>query len=257
VQRGAAALARFEGSGVGLNFDNITILYQNYKVATALYMMFISFFVFLILGLYLEKVLPSAYGLRQPWYFIFQCSYWFPGSKKRAPIEHHSHPDDDNEEELEKKSVPEGNYEPVESNLVNLEKQNKILKVNNLHKTFDNGFKAVNGVSLKMYEGKIFALLGHNGAGKTTTISMLTGLIESTSGNASIYNYDLMNEMDKVRHIMGVCPQHDVLFELLTPEEHLDIFYDFKGADPKLKKDEIAKILKDVDVADRKDTIAK
>ena len=38
---------------------------------------------------------------------------------------------------------------------------------------------------------------------------------------------------------MGVCPQHDVLFDNLTPEEHLDIFYDFKGGDPKRKKEEL------------------
>jgi len=55
---------------------------------------------------------------------------------------------------------------------------------------------------------------------------------------------------------MGVCPQHDVLFDLLTPEEHLDIFYDFKGADPAKKKDEIEKIMKDVGVDDKKKNMA-
>jgi ABC-type multidrug transport system ATPase subunit len=44
--------------------------------------------------------------------------------------------------------------------------------------------KAVNGTDLTMYNGQIFALLGHNGAGKTTTISMLTGLLEPTAGSA-------------------------------------------------------------------------
>jgi ATP-binding cassette subfamily A (ABC1) protein 3 len=42
----------------------------------------------------------------------------------------------------------------------------------------------------------------------------------------------MFSNPDELRSFMGVCPQHDVLFELLTPEEHLDIFYDFKGADP-------------------------
>jgi len=55
--------------------------------------------------------------------------------------------------------------------------------VKNLVKKF--GAKtAVDGVNLKMYNGQIYALLGHNGAGKTTTISMLTGLLEPTSGEA-------------------------------------------------------------------------
>ena len=51
---------------------------------------------------------------------------------------------------------------------------------------------------------------------------------------------------------MGVCPQHDVLFELMTVEEHLSIFYDLKGADPKLKAKEIEKLLKDVGLTDSK-----
>lgn len=49
------------------------------------------------------------------------------------------------------------------------------VEIINLHKRFGRNKVAVNGVSTKMYDGEIFALLGHNGAGKTTTISMLTG----------------------------------------------------------------------------------
>ena len=48
---------------------------------------------------------------------------------------------------------------------------------------------------------------------------------------------------------MGVCPQHDVLFDLLTPEEHLDIFYDFKGGNPATKAEEIKSLIVDVGVA--------
>ena len=97
-----------------------------------------------------------------------------------------------------------------------------------------------------MYDSQIFALLGHNGAGKTTTISMLTGLIEKSGGSAKCYNVDMFEEMDEVREFMGVCPQHDVLFDLLTPREHLDIFYDFKGGDPSRKQAEIDSLIEDV-----------
>lgn len=57
---------------------------------------------------------------------------------------------------------------------------------------------------------------------------------------------------------MGICPQHDVLFELLTPQEHLEIFYDFKGGDPDIvkKKKEIDKLMKDVGVDDKKNDLA-
>ena len=104
-----------------------------------------------------------------------------------------------------------------------------------------------------MYSGQIFALLGHNGAGKSTTISMLTGLLSKTTGEAQIFEKDLFNDMQSVRQFMGVCPQHDVLFANLTPEEHLDIFYDFKGGDPARKKEEINSLILDVGVSpDRK-----
>jgi ATP-binding cassette subfamily A (ABC1) protein 3 len=116
--------------------------------------------------------------------------------------------------------------------------------IKGLEKRFGD-FKAVDNLNVKMYDSQIFALLGHNGAGKTTTISMLTGLIGRTSGTAMVYEKDVFEETDEVREFLGVCPQHDVLFDLLTPREHLDIFYDFKGGDPALKNDEIDCLIED------------
>lgn len=49
----------------------------------------------------------------------------------------------------------------------------------------------MDGVNVRMYEGQIFALLGHNGAGKTTTISMLTGMLRPSEGFATVYGYDV------------------------------------------------------------------
>lgn len=68
-----------------------------------------------------------------------------------------------------------------------------------MEKVYDNGFKAVNGVNLKMYTDQIFVLLGYNGAGKTTTISMLTGLLEQTKGMAEVFGINMFKEMDSVR----------------------------------------------------------
>ena len=84
--------------------------------------------------------------------------------------------------------------------------------------------KAVNGVSFSAYEGEITALLGHNGAGKTTTMSMLTGMFSATSGSASINGHDISTSMDKVRRSLGLCPQHNMLFEDLNVFEHLKFF---------------------------------
>ena len=69
------------------------------------------------------------------------------------------------------------------------------MKIEGLSKEFGD-FKAVDQINVKMYDGQIFALLGHNGAGKTTTISMLTGLISRTGGSATIYEKDIFEEAD-------------------------------------------------------------
>jgi ATP-binding cassette subfamily A (ABC1) protein 3 len=129
------------------------------------------------------------------------------------------------------KSIKSANLEQVGPEIQKLENMEtpQILKIADLKKTFANGFQAVKGLNVKMYNGQIFALLGHNGAGKTTTLSMLTGLLESTSGSCEVFGHDLFGDMGSVRQFLGVCPQHDILFDLLTPEEHLDIFCDFKG----------------------------
>ena len=94
-----------------------------------------------------------------------------------------------------------------------------------------------------MYANQITVLLGHNGAGKTTTMSMLTGKTEGilcicntsnlfslsglfppSSGSAIVNGFDIVEEMRQVRTSIGICPQHDVLFDELTVTEHI-IFY--------------------------------
>lgn len=100
-------------------------------------------------------------------------------------------------------------------------------------------------------------MLGHNGAGKTTTISMLTGLIEPNEGCAEVFGIDIFNNMDEMRKILGVCPQHDVLFEFLTPEDHLRLFAAFKGTKAELIEDQVKKMLVDIDLVDVKDQLSK
>lgn len=116
---------------------------------------------------------------------------------------------------------------------------------------------AVNNTNLTMYNGQIFALLGHNGAGKTTTISMLTGLIEPTEGHAEINGIDIFNNMDEMRKILGVCPQHDVLFDFLTVEEHLKLFASFKGSNSANLENEVNQMIMDIDLDDVKTQCAK
>ena len=108
-----------------------------------------------------------------------------------------------------------------------------------------------------MYSGQIFALLGHNGAGKTTTINCLTGMMSKSSGGANIFGLDVFKQVQGLRRIMGVCPQHNVLYPLLTVNEHLRMYATFKGQSRKKTNQEIDKLLKELHLEDKKHTISK
>ncbi|XVF51953.1 hypothetical protein PTKIN_Ptkin04bG0225400 [Pterospermum kingtungense] len=83
---------------------------------------------------------------------------------------------------------------------------------------------AVRGLSLALPRGECFGMLGPNGAGKTSLINMMIGLTKPTSGTAYVQGLDIRTDMDTIYTSMGVCPQHDLLWETLTGREHL-LFY--------------------------------
>jgi len=79
-------------------------------------------------------------------------------------------------------------------------------------KTFDEKI-VVNRLSISLFEGEVFCLLGHNGAGKTTTINMLTGILQPDSGTINICGLDYYTQMSTIRSKTGVCLQIDVLYD--------------------------------------------
>ena len=95
-----------------------------------------------------------------------------------------------------------------------------ILKANDLHKYFTE-VKAVQGVSFQITQGEIYSLLGPNGAGKTTTISMLTGLLSPTQGDAEIDSHSVVKDANRVKEVIGVVPQEIALYPTITARENL------------------------------------
>lgn len=68
---------------------------------------------------------------------------------------------------------------------------------------------------------------------------------------------DIFGEMDEVRQQLGVCPQHDVLFEFLTAEDHLRLFAAFKGTDPSVIDEQVKTMLEDIELDEAKNQISK
>ncbi len=81
------------------------------------------------------------------------------------------------------------------------------LSIRNLQKTYATGTKALDGVSLEMPAGDFFALLGPNGAGKTTVIGIVTGLVNKTGGEVSVFGEDIDARPQAARRHIGVVPQ--------------------------------------------------
>ncbi|KAI3376454.1 hypothetical protein L3Q82_016915 [Scortum barcoo] len=132
------------------------------------------------------------------------------------------------------------------------------VSIRNLVKIYKTGKKlAVDGLSVDFYENQITSFLGHNGAGKTTTMSILTGLFPPTSGTALINGYDIRTDIDSIRKYLGMCPQHNVLFNELTVEEHIYFYARLKGLSRDEVKIEMDQMIKDVGLPHKRKDLAK
>jgi ABC-2 type transport system ATP-binding protein len=102
-----------------------------------------------------------------------------------------------------------------------------IIRIEHVVKTFNSRNKtvtAVNDISFTVRKGEIFGLLGPNGAGKSTLIRILTTLLTPTSGTAYLDTYEITKHPEKVRTIIGVCPQNSTLDVELTAYDNLDFY---------------------------------
>ena len=109
-----------------------------------------------------------------------------------------------------------------------------VVHVDRLVKQFGPDKIAVNEVSFDLYENQITSLLGPNGSGKTTIFNCLIGIYKQTSGTITMANedgieYDTRHNIDILRKSIGYCPQHDILFDLLTIEEQLQFYASARG----------------------------
>uniref|UniRef100_W5LAQ7 P-type phospholipid transporter n=1 Tax=Astyanax mexicanus TaxID=7994 RepID=W5LAQ7_ASTMX len=230
---GCEYFALFEEQGVGIQWKNLfssPMEKDDYSLTTSIIIMYVDAFIYGVMTWYIEAVFPGQYGIPRPWYFPFTKSYWFgEGDQRPTPI-------------LKGRKANSGAV-CIEEEPTHLDMG---VYIENLVKVYRHGKKlAVDDLTLGFYEGQITSFLGHNGAGKTTTMSILTGLFPPTSGTAYIMGKDIRSELSAIRQSLGVCPQHNVLFSMLTVEEHVWFYARLKGLSEEEVKAEIDQILYD------------
>ena len=98
-----------------------------------------------------------------------------------------------------------------------------IISVQDLHKSYGD-FKAVKGISFDVYEGEIFGLLGPNGAGKSTTLEIIETLREKSAGKIVVDGFDLDNQPNEIKKIIGVQLQTSGYYPGLNLTELLELF---------------------------------
>ncbi|MDE4908799.1 ATP-binding cassette domain-containing protein [Methanogenium marinum] len=130
------------------------------------------------------------------------------------------------------------------------------IHVENLTKRFGN-FTAVDAISFDIKKGEIFGLLGPNGAGKTTTISMLSTLLEPTSGKARVNGIDIQKDQDGVRKSIGIVFQDQSLDEELTAWENMDFHGRLYRIPKEIREERITDLLHLVELEDRKESLVK
>lgn len=117
-----------------------------------------------------------------------------------------------------------------------------MINIDNITKSYNGEYKAVNNLNLEIKDGEIFGLLGPNGAGKTTTIKMITGIIEPTVGNIEINGINISKEPVKAKEQFGYVPDNPDMFLRLTGIEYLNFMADVYGVDTKVRKDKIKEL---------------
>ncbi|XP_035141704.3 phospholipid-transporting ATPase ABCA7 isoform X2 [Callithrix jacchus] len=178
---------------------------------------------------YLEAVCPGQYGIPEPWNFPFRRSYWCGPRHPKSPAPCSTLLDP----KVLVEEAPPGLSPGV--------------SVRGLEKRFPGSPQpALRGLSLDFYQSHITAFLGHNGAGKTTTLSILSGLFPPSGGSAFILGHDVRSSMAAIRPHLGVCPQYNVLFDMLTVGEHIWFYGRLKGLSAAAVGPEQDRLLQDV-----------
>nr|MDO8100622.1 ABC transporter ATP-binding protein [Candidatus Njordarchaeota archaeon] len=128
-----------------------------------------------------------------------------------------------------------------------------VIEVKNLVKNYGDK-PAVTGLSFEVKPGEIYGLLGPNGAGKTTTLKIVTGLLDPTEGDVSVFGVSPVDEAVKVKSMLGYVPENVQLYDSLSIREFLQFVASIRRMDPATANTRARELIKAFDVGKYFDT---
>ncbi len=132
-----------------------------------------------------------------------------------------------------------------------------VIKIDKVSKIYDNKVKALNNVSLEIYEKEIFSLLGPNGAGKTTLIKIITGQLKPSSGELWILGVSHKEFLNSsVRHRVNFVPQENVIWEKLTVEENMMLMASMYKIPRREAREKVKELMEEFELLDTRKRLA-
>ena len=131
-----------------------------------------------------------------------------------------------------------------------------MIEVKNLTKVYGD-HTAVDQISFKINNGKIYGLLGPNGAGKSTTMNMMTGCLAPTSGFVRINGFDIVKDPLAAKRCIGYLPEIPPVYGELTPLEYLQFVAEAKGVSYERALRQVQEVMELTGITDMKDRLIK
>lgn len=129
-----------------------------------------------------------------------------------------------------------------------------MIQVSHLTKYYGD-FLAVNDLSFEIGEGAVYGFLGPNGAGKSTTMNMMTGCLSPTDGTVKIGGFDILEQPEQAKRLIGYLPEQPPLYPSETPREFLTFVGEAKGLHGKKLKNGISAAVHSAGIEDVQDRI--
>ena len=129
-----------------------------------------------------------------------------------------------------------------------------MIQVSHLTKYYGD-FLAVNDLSFEIQDGHVYGFLGPNGAGKSTTMNMMTGCLSPTDGTIKIGGFDILENPEQAKKLIGYLPEQPPVYMNETPQEYLEFVGEAKGLHGKALYAQIDEVVESAGIADVRDRL--